>query len=328
MKNIALPTFGPVFKSVLAATLCSATLAVAAGYPDKPITIVVPYAAGGSNDLVARVIGNQIGKELNVAVVVDNAAGASGTIGAAKVVNARPDGYTLLLGSNSEVSIAKLMNPAVRYDGQRDLSPVRMIGSQPMVLVTGSQSSIRGIDGFLSLAKDKQNVNYGTSGVGTPLHLTGELIRSMTRINMNHVPYKGGASAVTDLIGNQIDLGVLVLSTALPYIKSGKLQAIGVTSATRSPAAPDIAALAESKSLAGVNMRLWFGIFAPKNVPDDVNDTLLAALNRAVAAPEVTRKLAESGVELDTRAGAAFGAFIADETKTYRKIVAETNVQK
>jgi tripartite-type tricarboxylate transporter receptor subunit TctC len=194
--------------------------------------------------------------------------------------------------------------------------------------VTGSQSSIHGIDGYLSLAKDKQNVNYGTSGIGTPLHLTGELVRSLTRINMNHVPYKGGATAVTDLIGNQIDLGVLVLSTALPYIKSGKLQAIGVTSATRSPAAPDIAALAENKSLAGVNMRLWFGIFSPKNVPNDVNDRLVAALNRAVASPEVAKKLAESGVELDTRVGATFGAFIADETKKYQKILAETNVQK
>lgn len=312
----------------LCASLIAATPVAAAGYPDRPITIVVPYAAGGSNDLVARVLSQSLGKELGVSVVVDNVAGASGTIGAAKTVNAKPDGYTLLLGSNSEVSIAKLTNSAIKYDGQRDLVPLRMIGSQPMVLVTGPQSGIKGVDGLLALAASKKPVNYGTSGIGTPLHLSGELIRSASKVDMTHIPYKGGAPAISDLMANQIQLSVLVLSTALPFINSGKLHAIGLTSATRSPAAPNIPALAENKALAAVNMRLWFGVFAPKDVPKDVADTLSAALARAIAAPEVKNKLSESGVDIDAKDGPAFNAFIAKETEVYRKIVTEAKIKE
>ena len=302
--------------------------AAEAGYPGRPITMVVPYAAGGSNDLVARVLGQRLGKELGVTVVVDNAPGASGTIGAAKVVNAKPDGYTLLLGSNSEISIAKLTNSSVRYDGQRDLAAVRMVGSQPMALVTSPQSGIKGIDGLLALANAKKSVSYGTSGIGTPLHLSGELIRAAGKIDMTHVPYKGGAPAISDLIANQIDLGVLVLSTALPFINSGKLQAIGVTSAQRSQAAPNVPALAENKAFALVNMRLWFGVFAPKGTPKEITDKVSVAIGKALSAPEVKSKLSESGVDLDALDGAAFSAFIAKETETYRKIVADAKIKE
>lgn len=318
----------PISTIILGASLVAATPAHAAGYPDRPITIIVPYAAGGSNDLVARIVGQRLSQELGNSVVVDNAAGASGTIGAVKVVNAKPDGYTLLLGSNSEISIAKLTNPAIKYDGQRDLVALRMIGSQPMVLVTGPQSAIKGVDGLLALATSKKGVNYGTSGVGTPLHLAGELVRGASKINMVHVPYKGGAPMITDLAGNQIELGVSVLSTALPHIKAGKLQAIGVTSSTRSPAAPSIPALAENKVLKSIDMRLWFGVFAPKGTPKNVADTLSSALARAIAAPEVKAKLAESGVEIDAKDGAAFDAFITKETEAYRRIVTEAGIKE
>jgi tripartite-type tricarboxylate transporter receptor subunit TctC len=274
------------------------------------------------------VLSQSLGKELGVSVVVENAAGASGTIGAAKTVNAKPDGYTLLLGSNSEISIAKLTNSLVRYDGQRDLVPVRMVGSQPMVLVTGPKSGIRGVDGLLALSKTKKAVSYGTSGIGTPLRLSGELIRAAGKIDMTHVPYKGGAPAISDLMANQIELSVLVLSTALPFINSGKLQAIGVTSAQRSPAAPNIPALAENKIFASVNMRLWFGVFAPKGTSKEVTDKLSMALSKALAAPEVKGKLSESGVDLDPLDGPAFSAFIAKETETYRKIVADAKIKE
>jgi tripartite-type tricarboxylate transporter receptor subunit TctC len=259
---------------------------------------------------------------------VENVAGASGTIGATKTVNAKADGYTLLLGSNSEISIAKLTNPSVRYDGQRDLVPVRMVGSQPMVLVTGPHSGIKGMDGLLALANTKKPLSYGTSGIGTPLHLSGELIRAASKIDMTHIPYKGGAPAISDLVANQIELSVLVLSTALPFINSGKLQAIGVTSAHRSPAAPNIPALAENKAFASVNMRLWFGVFAPKGTSKEVTDKLSMALSKALSAPEVKSKLSESGVDLDTLDGPAFGAFIAKETETYRKIVADAKIKE
>lgn len=317
-------------RSLLLATslCCAASLACAGSYPDHPVSLIVPYPAGGSNDLVARVLAQRLGTELGVAVIVENASGASGTIGASKTVNAKPDGYTLLLGSNSEVSIARLINHAVRYDGQRDLVPLYMVGSQPMVLVTGKDSGIHGIDGFLALAQSGKAVNYGTSGVGTPLHLSGELIRKASGVTMTHVPYKGGAPAISDLMGNQIELGVLVLSTVLPFIHSDKLHAIGVTSATRSPAAPDVPALAENKALAGIDMRLWFGVFAPRDTPSDVVDKLAPALARAVSAPEVSSKLKEAGVQIDAKDGPAFAAFIAQETEAYRKIVTEANIEQ
>jgi len=318
-------------KTLAAALSLAAALAAVpalAAYPDHPVTLVVPYAAGGSNDLVARVLGQRLGRELGVTVVVDNAPGASGTIGALKTISAAPDGYTLLLGSNSEISIARLTNPRIKYDGQRDLVPLRMVGSQPMVLVSGAQSGIRGIDGFLALAKSKKPVNYGTSGIGTPLHLSGELIRSASKVDMTHVPYKGGAPAIADLMANQIELGVLVLSTALPQIKSGKLRAIGVTSAARSHAAPNIPALAENKTLSGIDMRLWFGVFAPAGTPKAVTDKVSEALAHAINDPEVRSKLSESGVDIDAKDGAAFRAFIAKETDAYRKIVSEANIQE
>lgn len=301
---------------------------MAAGFPERTITIVVPYAAGGSNDLVARIVSQELGNVLGVPIVVENAAGASGTIGAAKTVKARPDGYTLLLGSNSEVSIARLVNPSVPYDGQRDLVPLRMVGSQPMVLVTNPQSGINGIDGFLALAGSGKTAHYGTSGVGTPLHLSGELIRAASKVDMVHVPYKGGAPAINDLLGNQIELGVLVLSTGLPFINSGKLQAIGVTSATRSKAAPAIPALAENKALARVDMRLWFGLFAPKGTPNDVSEKLSQAVAKTLAAPDVASQLSQAGVDLDPKPAADFAAYIAKETQFYKKIVTDANIRQ
>ena len=328
MKNQTFSVF-PVLVTACASLLIPAVGTAAEPiYPSRPITMIVPYAAGGSNDLVARVLGQRLGKELGISVVVDNAPGGSGTIGAAKVVNAKPDGYTLLLGSNSEISIAKLTNASVRYDGHRDLVAVRMVGSQPMVLVTNPLSGIKGIDGLLALANAKKPANYGTSGIGTPLHLSGEMIRAASKVDLTHVPYKGGAPVISDLMGNQIDLGVLVLSTALPYINSGKLQAIGVTSAQRSAAAPNVPALAENKTFSSLNMRLWFGVFAPKGTPKEVTDKLSVAVGNALSAPDVKSKLSESGVDLDTLDGPAFNAFIAKETETYRKIVTDAKIKE
>lgn len=310
------------------ALIAAPTLAMAEKFPDHAITIIVPYAAGGSNDLVARVLSQSLSQNLGVSVVVDNAAGASGTIGAAKAVRAKPDGYTMLMGSNSEISIAALTNSAVKYDGQRDLVPVRMVGSQPMVLVTNPQSGIRNADDLLASSKSGKRLSYGTSGVGTPLHLAGELISSSGQLNMNHVPYKGGALAINDLVGGQIDTSMLVLSTGLPFIKSGKLVPIGVTSAERSQAAPDIPALAENKALSAVNMRLWFGMFVPKGTPKAAIKRLSDAIAQALADPAVKKKLTESGVDIDAKTGPQFAKFIASETDNYRKIVDRAGIGK
>lgn len=315
--------------ALVGATLLPAASAYAQAqnFPNRPITIVVPYASGGSNDLIARVVGAELGKHLNnVTVVVQNAPGASGTIGAQRVVDAQPDGYTILIGSPSEISIAKLANPAVRYDGQRDLAPIGKIGAQPLVLVSSPSLNLKTTDDFLKLATNKE-VSFGTSGIGTPLHLAGELVKSEAGVKMLHVPYKGGAPAIADIMGGQIEAGVLVYSTALPHIKSGKLHAVGVTSAKRAAATPDVPALAETKSLSKVDIEIWFGLWAPAKTDPAIINKLNVALNETLKNPDTAKKLVDSGLTLDFGTAATFKSYIAAETSKFSAIVKAANLE-
>lgn len=307
---------------------CTAVLSapsLASTFPDKPVTIVVPYASGGSNDLIARVVGAGMGDQLGQSVVIVNAPGASGVIGANRVVNADPDGYTILLGSPSEISIASQINPHVKYDGQRDLAPIGQIGAQPLALVAAPNLGVKSVAEFLTRTKTEE-FRYGTSGIGTPLHLAGELIAKESGGKMFHVPYKGGAPALADIVGGQIEGGVLVFSTALPHIRSGALQGIGVTSATRTKAAPDVPALAETPELAGVDVVLWFGLWAPAKTDPAVVATLSNALNKALSMPDVSDKLEAAGITVSYKDAAAFKAYIADETVKFGKIATDAKV--
>jgi len=318
---------------------CAATLtflAVAASgsaladtWPSKPINLVVGYTAGGSVDLVARTVAPELGKRLGQSVVIENMGGAGGTIGAAKVVKADADGYTLLMGSGSEVSIARLTNPAVRYDGEKDLAPITFVGTQPMVLVGKNGLPAKNADELIALAKSQPGkLSYASSGVGTPLNLAGELIKQQGKVNITHVPYKGASAMSTDLLGGQIDLAVMVLSSALPHIHAGRIQAYGVTEAKRSAAAPNVPALAESNALKGVNMGVWFGLMAPAGTPRPVIDRLNTEMQAVLAMPEVKKKLAEAGVEVAPRAPAQFAAFVKSETARYRTIVQAAGIHE
>ena len=317
----------PLVGALVSAAFALSSVAYAAeDFPNKPVTIVVPYAGGGSNDLIARVVGAGMSPFLGQTVVVTNAPGASGTIGAMRVVNAQPDGYTILLGSPSEISIAQQINPAVKYDGERDLAPVGQVGSQPLALVAAPNQTITDVPSFLASIKTKE-FRYGTSGIGTPLHLAGELIAKESGGQMFHVPYKGGAPVLADIMGGQIEGGVLVFSTALPHIRSGALKGIGVTSATRTEAEPNMPALAESPALKGVDIVLWFGLWAPAKTDPAIVAKLGAALEKALADPATNGKLKEAGLTVQYADAKTFKDYIATETVKFGKIAKDANVQ-
>ncbi|MBA4342539.1 MAG: ABC transporter substrate-binding protein [Methylibium sp.] len=292
----------------------------AEAFPKRPITLVVGYAAGGSVDLVARTVAPELSKRLGQQVLVENAAGAGGTLGAYRVVAAQPDGYTLLMGSPSEVGINALISKRSRYNALTDLAPVGMIGSQPLVLVTTPRVPVSDIASFRSyVAARPGKLAYASSGIGTPLHLAGELIKSEGRLFMLHIPYRGAAPMVTDLLGGQVDFAVFVLSSALPHIQEGRMRAIGVTSAKRSAAAAQIPALAEDKTFAGVDLGVWFGLFAPAKTPAPIMGHLQKELREVLRQPDVIAKLQAAGLTLTPDLDAR--KFVRSEVERFAKIV-------
>jgi tripartite-type tricarboxylate transporter receptor subunit TctC len=312
--------------AALLALLC--TPVFADNFPSKPVTIIVPYAPGGSNDFIARTVSEELGKRLGQPVLVENTAGAAGTIGAAKTVRSPADGYTLLLASGSEVSIAKLTTPSVKYDGEKDLQPITFVGSQPMVLIGANNLAPSKTSELLAYARANPNaLSFGSSGVGTPLHLTGELIKQQAKISMEHVPYKGAGPALTDILGGQIPLAVLVLSSALPNIKTGKVKVFGVTEKKRSAILPDVPSLSETKGLEAIDMGVWFGLFAPAHTPEAVVNRLHSEMTEVLKTPAVRNKLMDSGIAISGRGPKDFAKFIAGETTKYRQIVQSANIR-
>jgi tripartite-type tricarboxylate transporter receptor subunit TctC len=303
------------------ATLClPSAWAQADAFPSKPISLVVGYAAGGSVDLVARIVAPELARRLGQAVVVDNTSGAGGTLGALKVVGAAADGHTLLLGSPSEVGINALISKRSRYNALTDLTAVGMVGSQPMILVTTPRSGVTSAaDLQAQVARQPGKFTYASSGVGTPLHLAGELIKREGGLFMVHIPYRGAGAMTTDLLGGHVDFAVFVLSSALPHIREGRMQAIGVTSRQRSTAAPDIPALAESKRFAAVDLGVWFGLFAPAKTPSAITARLQRELREVLRVPDVVAKLQAAGLVLTPESDA--NSFVRSEVTRFAKIV-------
>lgn len=288
----------------------------------KPVTLVVGYPAGGSVDLVARIVAEPLSKRLGTPVVVENVGGAGGTLGAQKVVNAAPDGYTLLLGSGSEVSIARLFNSAIRYNGETDLAPIGMVGITPMVFVAGPKSGVKTMDEALARSRREPNkLNFASSGIGTPLHVSGELINLLSGSSFSHVPYRGAAQMVQDVLGGNVEYGVFVLSSALPHIEAGKMTALGVTTPSRSRAAPQIPALSETPRLAGYDMNVWFGLFGPAKLPAPITARLNKELNEILRDQAVWQKLQKAGISNDGGSPQALAGFVKAETQRVRAVV-------
>ena len=301
---------------------------VAQTYPSKPITLVVAYPPGGSTDLTGRAVADALSKILKLPVVVENVGGAGGAVGAQKVVNSAADGYTLLLGANNELVINRLVNPAIKYDGLIDLTAIGLVASQPMVLVANPSTGVKTADEFIATVRAKPaKFSYGSSGIGTSLHLAGEMIKEKAGLFIVHIPYRGVAPLTSDLIGNNIEYGIFVLSSGLPHIKAGKVNAIGVTTAKRSEAAPNIPSLAEHPKFKGVDIESWFMLAGPKGLPAAIQSTLKQALQVALQDPALRKRLEDSGATLYSGKEDAAAFMLTEQTKM-RKIVQFANIKE
>ncbi|WP_399697264.1 Bug family tripartite tricarboxylate transporter substrate binding protein [Xenophilus sp.] len=324
------PTKPLALAALLAAALPGGAFAQAAWPAGKAITLIVPYSAGGSVDFNARLVATKLGERLKQSVVVENVAGAGGVIGVAKAANAAPDGYTLVAGPDSVMAIGRLINPAAfKFDPLKDLAPVGMLNTAPMVLVARPGLPAQNWAEFVRLAKAAPGkYNYATSGVGTVLHLAMELIKQREGIFVTHVPYRGGAQIATDVIGNQIDLAMLVSTSAIPHVAGGRLKALGETDVKRLKALPQVPAFGEMPGLKGYSMLSWTGIFAPAKTPAPVVQRLNEELNAVLKDPEVRAKLEEQGALPGSGSAEELGKFVQAEAERNQKIVQAANIKE
>lgn len=310
------------------ALLCTGPVAAQeVAYPTRPITLVVGYPPGGSTDLMGRLVGAELSTRLGQPVVIENLGGAGGTIGAQKVASAAPDGYTLLVGANNELAIAKLVAKSVKY-GPAHFTPIGLIGSQPMVLVASTASGVKDANDFTRLVKKHPGkFSYGSSGVGTALHLAGEMVKEQAGLFMTHIPYRGVAPLTNDLVGNNLEFGVFVLSSGLPHIKAGKVLALGTTAAKRAPATPDIPALAEFPQFKNVHIESWFALMGPANLPQPVLARLKKALGDTLQSPDFRQKMAAAGSGV-AAPDVNLAQFWREEIAKYTKIVQFAKIEE
>jgi len=306
----------------LLAALCAVPLiALAQAWPSKPIRLVVPYPPGGSTDLLARTIGQKVGEALGQAIVVDNRAGASGMLGSDIVARAAPDGYTILLGTGQTHGLTLLLSKTVLYDPVKDFTPITAAVEVPIILVVHPLVPGATAKDLIEWArKNPGKLAFGSSGTGSPHHLSGELLKQVAGYDMVHVPYKGAAPAVQDLIGGQIAAVFTTLSTALPHIKAGRIRAIGFVEAKRQPSVPEIPTIGES--VPGYAMPVsWLGFFGPAGLPEAILKRLNAEIVKAVQSSEVRDKLETAGMPVVGTTSDAFARMVKDDIETFRRIV-------
>jgi tripartite-type tricarboxylate transporter receptor subunit TctC len=317
------------FLIIIMATALSASSGFGQAYPSRPITLIVPYAPGGSVDAVARVIATRLGDRLGQSVVVENVAGAGGVTGTQRAARAEPDGYTLLFSVESAMVIAKLVQPSVvQYDGQKDFQPITMIGSAPLVLVGKNALPAKSLAELVTLLRaNPGKYSYATSGVGTSLHLAGEMINLEGGVRMQHVPYRVGAQIITDMMGNHVDLAVLPLVMALPAHRAGNVRIFAITEPKRSPLAPELPSIAEQPELKNVNITVWFGLFAPARVPVAIAERLQQAVAAVIKEPDTRAKLDATNLLVAGSTPSEFAAFLAKEVEKYSAVVKAANIK-
>jgi tripartite-type tricarboxylate transporter receptor subunit TctC len=291
----------------------------AADYPTRPVRWIVPYPAGGATDIVARIIGQALSERLGQTFVIENKPGAGNNIGTEAVVHAAPDGYTVLL-VNPANAINATLYPKLSFNFIRDLLPVAGFMRVPNVMEVNPAVPANTVAEFIAYAKaNPGKVNWATSGNGTSVHLSGELFKMMTGVNMTHVPYRGSAPALTDMISGQVQVMFDNMPPSLPHIRAGKLRALGVTTAQRSAALPDVPTVAET--VPGYEASAFFGMAVPKGTPADVIEKLNKEINAALADPKIQARLAELGGMLIPGTPADFGKVVADETDKWAKVI-------
>jgi tripartite-type tricarboxylate transporter receptor subunit TctC len=295
---------------LLSAGMVCATLASAQGYPGKPVRIIVSYPAGGANDIVARSVGQKMNELLGASIVVDNRSGAGGTIGADVAAKAPPDGYTLLMAAGAH-ALAPSLYVKLPYDIARDFAPISISAKSTYLLVVHPSVPANSVRELIALARAKPGgLNYASSGIGAPPHLAGEMFNTLAKVQMTHVAYKGDTPAIADLLGGHVDLAFLAVSATSPHIKAGKLKALAVTSAQRTPVMPELPTIAEAGGLKEFDISTWWGLLAPAGTPPDAVTKLAAAMAKIAALPDIKSRFGELGVEAAASTPGEFGAFI------------------
>ncbi len=313
----------PAILLSLASTFLST---VAMAFPVKPITIIVPTAPGGGNDAMARAIGQNLSVLLKQPVIVDNKPGANGAIAAESVARAKPDGYTIMFGYVATHAI----NPALqklRYDPVTDFEPVGMVGSSPVIMVIAPSVGAKNVSEFVALAKaNAGKLNYASAGSGTAPHIAGELFSKAAKVDLVHVPYKGSAPAVTDLLGGTVQVMFPSLFTAYPYIKAGRLKALGVAGKSGAKVLPGLQTL-EQQGVTGVDVTQWYAFFAPAKTPPEAIIAINAALNKTLADPAIVKKLEDQGLEVKSSTPEWLKTYVGEEVARWKKSLGELKIQ-
>lgn len=311
---------------IVGAAVLIAGPAVAQNFPNKTITIVVPFPPGGSSDILARSMASEMSKIIGQQVIVDNRPGASGMIGTGAVAKAAPDGYTLILSTPGPITINRHLFSKLAYNPEKDLVPVTQVATVPQLLVVHPSVKANTVAELIALAKAQPGkLHYGSVGNGSTLHLAGAMFDALAGTQMVHVPYKGSAPALTDLLGGQIQVMFDVIVSALPHAKDGKLRAIAVTGAKRSQSAPELPTIAEA-GLAGYNIVTWYGIMVPAGTPAPVVDYLNKAIVKTLNTPALQQRLTELGADLVASTPQEFADYLKKESLAIGDVVKRANI--
>jgi tripartite-type tricarboxylate transporter receptor subunit TctC len=318
-------TLAPLFIASLLATAMAQPTG-AQTYPSRTVHLVVCYAPGGTGDIVARLISDKLAAALGQSVVVENRPGASGSIGTQGVVTAAPDGHVLLVGQTAEVAINQNWIKGLTYDPDKDLQPVALATTVPLALVIPAAAPYATLPDMLEDAA-RRELTFASSGTGTPGHFAGELLKLRTKTSMTHVPYKGAGPALNDLLGGHVDFFFSGFPAAVAQVKAGTLKLLAVSTAKRSPAAPDVPTVAEASGLGDFDLSLWQGIFAPRGTPKDVVARLNAEINAIVTQPDFRARLRDEGADVTALTVDQVTAFVRAESEKYLQIIRQSGVK-
>jgi tripartite-type tricarboxylate transporter receptor subunit TctC len=306
---------------ILCASVILSGAARAETYPARPVKIVVPFPAGGSNDIIARILAQKLSERTGQQFVVENRGGAGGNLGAEAVAKSSPDGYTLLVTAPPPLTTNAALYKSLPFDPAKDFAPVALLATVPIVLMVNPALPVKSVQELVALAKSKPGtLNFGSSGIGSTNHLAGELLKRMTDIDIVHVPYKGAAPAMNDLIAGHIPMMFDNMPAVLPQVQGGSVRAIAVAGASRATALPDVPTVAE-QGVPGFEAFAWFGMVAPAQTPGAVLETLQREVAAILKMPDVQKRFAELGADPGTVTGAAFGKFLAEDSAKWTKII-------
>jgi tripartite-type tricarboxylate transporter receptor subunit TctC len=311
---------------LFALALLGSAQALAQSYPMHPVRMLVPFAAGGTVDIVARLVGAKLGEDLGQPFIVENKSGAGGTIAATALAKSPGDGYTLMM-MHEGLTFNATLYPDLPYDTLRDIAPVAYVGATPNALVVTNAMPVNTLQEFLAYArKNPGQISYGSGGVGSAGHLSVELLQSLAGLKLNHVPYKGSGPAITDLISGQIQMMLLTMPAVMPYVKGGKVRALATSGARRSPALPEVPTISEA-GIPGFEYTPWYGVFAPGTLSKELTVRLNRAVDKTLTDPDVRGKLAQQGLEARAMTSVEFADIVRSDVARWGKIIREVGVR-